>query len=325
VSGSTKIKIAAVVLAATFALVCAAADAAVRSVSVSYNPNPTGPSSNAGPPYPNATAIVSYDDQAGTISLTEKGALTYPDNPMALTFPLAAEWSWINGLTFSHCSNTPGSAVSTAGTDPIIPEAFYDSNGNVSVAPLEAMLTDSRIAGLLSSSTPELSDGGSTVTTAWSSPLLANQNFTCVHFSPGGFAYGQPPYSGGVSFGRGLYYFTGYGPASKAVWVTDCTHEQFQPKEIVLTCADAHRRITHLKWSSWSGLVAHGSGMYVANTCTPSCVQGRFVHYRIRVTLSEPSPCPGQAHGVFKRAVLTTTARHPRYLFKRWRLSCPTS
>jgi hypothetical protein len=325
VFGLTKIKIAPVVLAATFAVVCAAADAAVRSVSVSYNPNPTGPTFNPGPPYPIASAIVSYDDQAGTISLTEKGALTYPDDPMAPTFPLAAEWSWINGLTLSHCNNTPGSAVSTAGTDPIIPEAFYDSNGNVSMRPLEASLTDSHLAGLLSSSAPTLSDGGSTMTTTWSSPLLANQNFTCVEFGPGGFAYGQLPYTGGVSFGGGLYYFTGYRPAPKAVWVTDCTHEQSRPKEIVLTCADANTLLTHLKWTNWSGRVAKGTGVYVANTCSPSCVQGQFVQYRIRVKLSEPSPCPGQAHGAFKRAVLTTTARHPRYLIKRWRLSCPSS
>jgi hypothetical protein len=119
------------------ASLAAPAEAALRLLSVSYNPNPTGPTFNPGPSYPTSTAIISYDAQSGTITLTEQGELTYPDDPNASAFPLAAEWSPINGLTFSHCRNTPGSPVSTAGTDPIFPEAFYDANGNVSMAPVK--------------------------------------------------------------------------------------------------------------------------------------------------------------------------------------------
>jgi hypothetical protein len=316
VSGSTRVKIVWSVLVATFALLCGAATAAVRTLSVSYNPNPTGPTFNPGPAYPIAIATVSYDDQAGTISLAESGALTYPDDPNAPTFPQAAEWSSINGLTFSHCNNTPGSAVSTARTDPIFPEAFYDSNGNVSVDPLDASLTDDHIAGSLPSSTPTLSDGGSTMTTTWSSQLLANQNFTCVRFGPGGFPYGQPPYSGGVSFSEGIYYFTGYGPLPKAVYI-NCrpspgsrAFSTFVPRQHPRSCdiwgepedlADL-LPLRQAHWSNWGSASTVATGR-VLNT-HPGMGGPKSLATRVRLFRVRPG-CHGRLY--YTRAQVTVS------------------
>jgi hypothetical protein len=60
------------------------------------------------------------------------------------------------------------------------------------------------------------------------------------------------------------------------------------PSTIVLACADANARLTHLAWTSWTPSFATASGEYTRNTCTPSCAQGTFVTSPALVRLAYP-------------------------------------
>jgi hypothetical protein len=56
------------------ALAPAGASAAVRTFSITLNPNPAGPTFGNLPQQPLVPITISYDDQAGTITASEGGA-----------------------------------------------------------------------------------------------------------------------------------------------------------------------------------------------------------------------------------------------------------
>jgi hypothetical protein len=77
-----------------------------------------------------------------------------------------------------------------------------------------------------------------------------------------------------------------------ATWIKvygDCRTPRFEPKEIVMTCADYGVRFENLHWLSWTARRATGVGTLLYNDCTPSCAEGHFHQIRNdRVTLTDP-------------------------------------
>jgi hypothetical protein len=60
---------------------------------------------------------------------------------------------------------------------------------------------------------------------------------------------------------------------------------QARPGQIVLACGDANWGIARLHWRAWGRRRAVARGVAYANTCTPNCAMGHFVHYRVRVVV----------------------------------------
>jgi hypothetical protein len=103
----------------------------------------------------------------------------------------------------------------------------------------------------------------------------------------------------------------------------NCNQEQFKPRKIVLACGDGGSWLGKLKWSSWSRSTAAASGTYNAIDCTPTCAAGHVKTYPVRVTLSKPKPCPGQAQRAFKRAALSYTGTRPPHAPASLSFLCP--
>lgn len=98
--------------------------------------------------------------------------------------------------------------------------------------------------------------------------------------------------------------------ASPRVLVIDCFKGRFKPRSIVLACADGNASVQRLVWTSWGASAAHGHGVYVVNTCSPSCVQGHFVSYKMDITLSQPVLAANRTR-YFTRIGLTFHGRGP--------------
>src|SRR5690348_12996309 len=69
----------------------------------------------------------------------------------------------------------------------------------------------------------------------------------------------------------------------------DCKTATFEPKQIVLACADLGSLVQDLTWTSWSSTKATATGTWVYNDCTPDCAGG---HSRTlpgaQITLTTP-------------------------------------
>jgi Tfp pilus assembly protein PilV len=121
-------------------------------------------------------------------------------------------------------------------------------------------------------------------------------------------------------------------PASAAtstqVWVTggtDCSHERYKPKQIVIACADGTEVLKSLRWSRWTGRQASASGRDYLVSCTPDCAAGHRTAYPVTVTLTKPLSCKGQLHQVFSRAVVRFPKTHPASRRTETdRLGCPS-
>jgi hypothetical protein len=100
--------------------------------------------------------------------------------------------------------------------------------------------------------------------------------------------------------------------APSQAWVnSDCLHEHYKPKQIVIACADGTETLKSLKWSRWNAREATGTGRDYVVSCTPDCAAGHRTVYPVTVTLSKPVSCKSQAHPAFSRAVLRFSKAHP--------------
>ncbi|HZT45489.1 MAG TPA: hypothetical protein VFA24_04850 [Gaiellaceae bacterium] len=80
--------------------------------------------------------------------------------------------------------------------------------------------------------------------------------------------------------------------AVAATVLTGCTHQpQVRPAKVVFACADFNFYATNLHWSRWSATEATGTGTGHQNDCRPNCAAGKFVTFRIAVTLTRPVTC----------------------------------
>ena len=56
-----------------------------------------------------------------------------------------------------------------------------------------------------------------------------------------------------------------------------CSHKTgVEPTSYVITCADANTLLATLAWTDWGQATAYATGVARWNTCTPTCVSGRW-------------------------------------------------
>jgi len=72
----------------------------------------------------------------------------------------------------------------------------------------------------------------------------------------------------------------------------------------LITVDGMHDVLWELRWSSWTGTSARGTGYQMLNNCTPSCARGKVVNIRVTVVLSLPG------RGLFTRMTETDGAGH---------------
>jgi hypothetical protein len=154
-----------------------AASAAVRTGSITLNPNPAAPQFGSPAPKPLIPVTVSYDDQAGSITLSEGGGIVRPYEATEGA-QVRVEWEGLGEVELTHCAHTTGVETSTALIGWPGPVAYYNPGGTFSSQVSAPSLTDDKIGGELHGQGTVSADG-STVTVVWSDPAVAGQNFTC--------------------------------------------------------------------------------------------------------------------------------------------------
>ena len=84
---------------------------------------------------------------------------------------------------------------------------------------------------------------------------------------------------------------------------------KFQPRTIVLSCADGNAYFGSIEWSSWGSLTATGSGRYMRNTCIPDCAGGTIVSRGVVTLLASD---PGLIGGleIYTRLMATQSKDH---------------
>lgn len=114
--------------------------------------------------------------------------------------------------------------------------------------------------------------------------------------------------------------------AAKAgpIKITDCNKAAASPTEVTLTCGDGNTVLRDLRWSSFGRGSARAAGRLEMNTCSPTCVEGKVVHYAVTVTATAPKRCPGGIR-VYDKLALTFTgsAPHSARSLRHWSLGCP--
>lgn len=107
--------------------------------------------------------------------------------------------------------------------------------------------------------------------------------------------------------------------------VGNCTKSQVRPSAIIIACADDNLSLTRLRWSSFGGTTAHGSGEYYVNDCTPDCAAGRFHSYPIELVLTRAKRCPDGRDDYRSATISFTSTRPPgqRSARSQQLLSCP--
>jgi hypothetical protein len=90
-----------------------------------------------------------------------------------------------------------------------------------------------------------------------------------------------------------------------------CEPPAYKPSTLLIACGDGNVRVTHLRWASWSGTRATGSGTWEQNNCEPNCAQGRFIDYAVRLTLTQP--IRGQGASIFGTVAAAFPAAVPPY------------
>jgi hypothetical protein len=69
----------------------------------------------------------------------------------------------------------------------------------------------------------------------------------------------------------------------KTVHIWNCTHATVKPHKVVFTCADGNDYLDRVKYKSYGGKTASGSGRLNQNTCTPNCAHGHFSHEKAKL------------------------------------------
>lgn len=96
----------------------------------------------------------------------------------------------------------------------------------------------------------------------------------------------------------------------KVTGIRDCvgnpTHE---PRSITLTCADAGYQVVKLKWQNWGAKRAAATGVAVVNTCEPSCADGTFERFNVRVIADRLAVAKSSAE--YRRLTVVYTGARP--------------
>lgn len=91
-------------------------------------------------------------------------------------------------------------------------------------------------------------------------------------------------------------------PAKIRTW--NCEIPKFQPKTIILTCADGGWALESIAWSSWLVEGAHGHATFCKNICEPSCAEGEILHEPVQISLSNVVQRDGEFY--FRTLDITT-------------------
>lgn len=73
-------------------------------------------------------------------------------------------------------------------------------------------------------------------------------------------------------------------PAKIRTW--NCEIPEFQPENIILTCADGGWALESIAWSSWLVEGAQGRATFSKKTCEPSCAEGEILREPVEISLS---------------------------------------
>ena len=86
----------------------------------------------------------------------------------------------------------------------------------------------------------------------------------------------------------------------------DCVKPLVEPPRIVLACGDGGLFVSHLHWTKWRHRHARGKGRLYAKSCVPSCAEGHFEKYPVRIRLRKVKRgiCGGQRLPLFRKAIL---------------------
>lgn len=76
--------------------------------------------------------------------------------------------------------------------------------------------------------------------------------------------------------------------SQKVSFVWDCGQKESKPTSLTIYCADAGIGLAKLKWSTWGGSSAKGTGLYYANDCEPNCASGKVHQTNVQVQLINP-------------------------------------
>lgn len=80
--------------------------------------------------------------------------------------------------------------------------------------------------------------------------------------------------------------------------------------------------LVSLRWSTWNGPRARGTGRVAYNDCVPSCAQGGNSFYAVRVILNSRSTC-GTRNRRYRRLALTYVGAAPAGLSRSYRERFP--
>lgn len=77
-----------------------------------------------------------------------------------------------------------------------------------------------------------------------------------------------------------------YGAENEAT-IFNCVDEyENQPRNLIITCADANMGIENISWKSWNTVEASGEGVFYENNCSPDCATGSLIRQEAEIQLS---------------------------------------
>jgi hypothetical protein len=85
----------------------------------------------------------------------------------------------------------------------------------------------------------------------------------------------------------------------------------YKPKRVIIACGDGAFRVHGLKWSTWTRKTAIGNGTADVLSCNPSCAEGKFKSYPIKLTADRAKACPKNGRQ-FTRLTYSFKNKKPR-------------
>jgi hypothetical protein len=94
-------------------------------------------------------------------------------------------------------------------------------------------------------------------------------------------------------------------PAAARTYMPDCQSKlRFQPRTVIVFCADGGMVVRRIDWTSWGDLRAHGDSRRAwVNDCEPNCAEGDFDRYHVRLLLRRVRTCPDGRHAFTRMRV----------------------
>ncbi|HEY3684977.1 MAG TPA: hypothetical protein VGL93_18235 [Streptosporangiaceae bacterium] len=72
----------------------------------------------------------------------------------------------------------------------------------------------------------------------------------------------------------------------------DCGRATVKPGAFTIACADGNNYLSGIHWRGWGAGKARGVAVQHANDCRPSCANGHFHTFPVRVTVKNPKALP---------------------------------